>query len=80
LSIVIDDLGIYYDASRPSRLEMLVKDAATLQDDHADESRIKADHAMSLIVRHGLSKYNHAPDFVPPDDWHDDAVLVIDQT
>lgn len=80
LSIVIDDLGIYYDASRPSRLEMLVKEAAALEGDRADASRNEAGRAMSLIVRHGLSKYNHAPDFVPPDDWRDDAILVIDQT
>ncbi|WP_272148357.1 capsular polysaccharide biosynthesis protein [Burkholderia cepacia] len=80
LSIVIDDLGIYYDASRPSRLEMLVKDVATPDGERGDASRNEADRAMSLIVRHGLSKYNHAPDFVPPDDWRDDAILVIDQT
>lgn len=80
LSIVIDDLGIYYDASRPSRLEMLVKDAATQRVGHADASCHDASRAMSLIVRHGLSKYNHAPDFVPPGDWRDDAILVIDQT
>ncbi|UQP00540.1 capsular polysaccharide biosynthesis protein [Burkholderia multivorans] len=79
LSIVIDDLGIYYDASRPSRLEMLVKDSIQ-QSDHADASHRDAEHAMSLIVHHGLSKYNHAPEFVPPDDWRDDAILVIDQT
>ncbi|RQR39204.1 capsular polysaccharide biosynthesis protein [Burkholderia sp. Bp9142] len=80
LSIVIDDLGIYYDASRPSRLEMLVKDVAGLAGDRADALRSEADRAMSLIVRHGLSKYNHAPDFVPPAAWRDDAILVIDQT
>ncbi|WP_322024682.1 capsular polysaccharide biosynthesis protein [Burkholderia sp. BCC1977] len=80
LSIVIDDLGIYYDASRPSRLEMLVKEAAAFEGGRADASRNEAGRAMSLIVRHGLSKYNHAPDFVSPDDWRDDAILVIDQT
>ncbi|KWA05171.1 capsule biosynthesis protein [Burkholderia territorii] len=80
LSIIVDDLGIYYDASRPSRLEMLVKEAAVREGDHADGVRSEARRAMSLIVRHGLSKYNHAPDFVAPADWRDDAILVIDQT
>ncbi|KHK54539.1 capsule biosynthesis protein [Burkholderia sp. A9] len=78
-SVVIDDLGIYYDAGRPSRLEALVKESAAAGRESADASAA-ARRAMSLIVRHGLSKYNHAPDFVPPEDWRDDAVLVIDQT
>ncbi|MBN3789407.1 capsular polysaccharide biosynthesis protein [Burkholderia sp. Ac-20353] len=79
LSVVIDDLGIYYDAGRPSRLEALVKEAAAAGAESANTGA-DARHAMSLIVRHGLSKYNHAPDFVPPEGWRDDAVLVVDQT
>ncbi|MBN3823114.1 capsular polysaccharide biosynthesis protein [Burkholderia sp. Ac-20384] len=83
LSIVIDDLGIYYDARRPSRLEALVKASIATAGDAAHTSSnesSEAGRAIALIVSHGLSKYNHAPDFVPPKDWRDDAVLVIDQT
>jgi capsular polysaccharide export protein len=72
LSLVIDDLGIYYDASRPSRLEALVQQPAA--------DTLDAERAMQAIVRHGLSKYNHAPDFTPPEGWRGNEVLVIDQT
>ena len=56
LSIVVDDLGVYYDATVPSRLESLV--AAPLTD--LEELR-----AQELMVRWRsarVSKYNHAPE------------------
>jgi capsular polysaccharide export protein len=93
LSVVIDDLGIYYDASRPSRLETIVQEtvaasttvqaAAPVVGDtvaSVEASLADAQHAMALILRHGLSKYNHAPDFAPPTGWRGDEILVIDQT
>ncbi len=33
LSLVLDDIGIYYDATRPSRLEQLINEADTLSTD-----------------------------------------------
>lgn len=92
LSTVVDDVGIYYDATRPSRLEAWVRQTVAESDAWAGRqtaSRMDppraapladAERAMALIVQHRLSKYNHAPDFVPPADWRGDAVLVIDQT
>lgn len=74
LSIVIDRLGIYYDASPPSTLETLVQDR--------EGNRPLADEAhglMRAIVDSDLSKYNQAPPFVPPTVMPD-AVLVVDQT
>lgn len=59
LSMVADDLGIYYDTTRPSRLEALVLAA----DQMPSETLADAGRAAELIVAHGLSKYNHAPDF-----------------
>lgn len=59
LSMVADDLGIYYDTTRPSRLEALVLAA----DQMPSETLTDAEKAAELIVAHGLSKYNHAPDF-----------------
>ncbi|WP_052283165.1 capsular polysaccharide biosynthesis protein [Kluyvera genomosp. 1] len=73
LSMIVDDLGIYYDASRPSRLEMLIKQEAetpTLQQE--------AQRAAAFIVENDISKYNHAPTF--NETHHTDVVLVVDQT
>lgn len=73
LSIVIDDLGIYYDASQPSRLEKLIQHEAV-------DSTLREDalRAIAFIVDNDLSKYNHAPPFT--EDHPAGAVLVIDQT
>jgi capsular polysaccharide export protein len=54
LSLCLDDLGIYYDPSRESRLERLIADSVDLPADARDR-------AMALIERltgAGLSKYN----------------------
>lgn len=57
LSLVIDSVGIYYDATRPSQLENLLN-----QEGNLPESALReASQAMQEIVRLGLSKYNHAP-------------------
>lgn len=79
-SLVWDDEGIYYDTTRPSRLERLV-----LAADKSDAAVLKqAETAMALIAEHELSKYNHAPPF---SDRHQDQclsekkkILVVDQT
>lgn len=73
LGLVIDDLGIYYDASHPSRLEVLIKEEARTQGLQGD-----AERAIQFIVENDLSKYNHA---LPFTEIHDsDIVLVVDQT
>lgn len=53
LSLVIDDLGIYYDASQPSRLEHIL---ATR--DYDDEERLRAEQLRERIVASRLNKYN----------------------
>jgi capsular polysaccharide export protein len=80
LSLVVDDLGIYYDAAQPSRLETLI---ATLVMDAALQAQ--AVRALGLIREHRLSKYNHAPELVLPalpafPAAYASRVLVIDQT
>jgi capsular polysaccharide export protein len=56
-SLVFDDIGIYYDPRRPSRLERLARetefDAALLE---------RAARLRETIVARRLSKYNDAPD------------------
>jgi capsular polysaccharide export protein len=77
LSMVVDDLGIYYDAGRPSRLEAMI--GALGLDPALDE---QAGRALALIRRHRLSKYNHAPERALPPAVapYTSRVLVIDQT
>ncbi|WP_296423890.1 capsular polysaccharide biosynthesis protein [Yoonia sp.] len=54
LSLVLDDIGIYYDATRPSRLENLINAAPDLD----DTQRTRAAALIDRITDAGLSKYN----------------------
>jgi capsular polysaccharide export protein len=54
LSLVLDDLGIYYDPGRESRLERLIAERATLRPDQQD----RAERLIARLVSLGLSKYN----------------------
>lgn len=72
LSIVVDDIGIYYDSRRPSRLEAFIRAPLALP---------AQERARSLIAlwRQGrLSKYNHVREAPPP--VSGPFVLVVDQT
>jgi len=66
LSLVLDDLGIYYDPSRESRLEWLINRAETLRPAERDRARA----LIARITGLGLSKYNLSagglPDDLPP--------------
>ena len=54
LSLVLDDLGIYYDPTRASRLEALITQAAALP-----QPRLRrAEALVEGLIRTGLSKYN----------------------
>lgn len=57
LSIVVDEVGIYYDSTRPSALENLLQSEVDVLAGH--EATVA--QARALMQRHGLSKYNHAP-------------------
>ena len=63
LSLVLDDLGIYYDPSRESRLERLIN--AT--DDITQAQRTRAERLIRQLIDLGLSKYNLAK-APPPED------------
>ncbi|WP_416137619.1 capsular polysaccharide biosynthesis protein [Halomonas sp. HK25] len=75
-SMVVDRLGIYYDATHPSDLERLITEGG-----FTDEELARAHHCMAQLRRYRLSKYNHAPDALP-DGLSDgpQRVLVVDQT
>lgn len=54
LSLVVDDVGIYYDPTRPSRLEHWMATRAKLRPDQADRAR----SLIRSLTRSGISKYN----------------------
>jgi capsular polysaccharide export protein len=57
-SIVLDDIGIFYDATTPSKLENILLS----YDFKSDKPLLlEAKSAISLICEHQISKYNHAP-------------------
>ena len=58
LSLVCDDLGIYYDPSRDSRLERMIAARAALRPDQAARARA----LMAALVARGVSKYNLGQD------------------
>ncbi len=81
LSLVTDDLGIYYDPSMPSRLERLIAIRASLRADQ----RARADRLIATLTDRGLSKYNlggDSPDLLPghrilvPGQVEDDASIL----
>ncbi|MFK7967259.1 MAG: capsular polysaccharide biosynthesis protein [Burkholderiaceae bacterium] len=78
LSLTVDPIGVYYDASRPSTLEQWLNDDKSFGTEELSEAK----KARNLIVKHRLSKYNHAPDALPELFARDDrkVVLVVDQT
>ncbi|GAA3853937.1 capsular polysaccharide biosynthesis protein [Celeribacter arenosi] len=54
LSLVSDDLGLYFDPTRPSRLENLIETRAQLP----DYARARIDTLLARIQQAHLSKYN----------------------
>jgi capsular polysaccharide export protein len=54
LSLVCDDLGIYYDPTQPSRLEQLIAKRATL----SDLRRQRTERLVHSLTSGKLSKYN----------------------
>lgn len=55
-SLVIDPVGMYYDATRPSALEQMLESVAFSPQDVARAARLR-----ERIVMQGLTKYNLAP-------------------
>lgn len=72
LSLVVDDLGIYYDASAPSRLERLIPGELS-------ESMAQRARALQVLWQvNKVSKYNAAR--IDPVEFDTPCVLVADQT
>jgi len=72
LSLIVDDLGVYYDATHPSRLETLIRCPPS----ETERARARSLRAAWCAAR--VSKYNHLRERrTPPPS---PAVLVVDQT
>lgn len=61
ISLLVDDVGIYYDARYPSRLENLLNSERKLTDQELGRAR----SVMEKILRTRITKYNMAPCYVP---------------
>jgi capsular polysaccharide export protein len=72
LSLSLDDVGVYYDASRASRLEQLIAVP------HSAVQKARAGAVATAWCQSRLSKYNHAREAAPP--VQGPFVLVVDQT
>lgn len=76
-SVVLDDLGIYYDARRPSRIEAWLNSRSF----HVgDAERRRSATCIDLIRQHRLSKYNHTTATLRLGPKTRPRVLVVDQT
>lgn len=74
LSLVIDDLGIYYDATRPSRLEHI------LQSDQLDATaRERARALLERLVALDLTKYNLGRESWTRPETNQRVLLVVGQ-
>lgn len=78
LSLIVDKVGIYYDATRPSDLEDLLESPQNV----LHNINVNVNHVMQLIKKNKISKYNHVPDIDENvlGKSQKDGVLVIDQT
>ncbi|MBB3149751.1 capsular polysaccharide export protein [Phyllobacterium trifolii] len=76
LSIILDPIGIYYDATGRSRLEDLLNEPNCVSSELLERAR----RGMDLMRNNRLSKYNSAAEPMPSELLHSNYVLVIDQT
>ncbi|PSJ48044.1 beta-3-deoxy-D-manno-oct-2-ulosonic acid transferase [Zobellella endophytica] len=82
LSLIVDDVGIYYDATKPSQLEHWLSDISWWSEDwHHRAAAVRA-----TLITQGITKYNCYDDTrLPPEvaaklDMSRSRVLLVDQT
>ncbi len=74
LSLIADDLGIYFETGQDNCLHQLILEAGGANSDELQ----RAENGIDTLRRNHLSKYNDFP--LDPPDLPDGFVLVIDQT
>ncbi|MEM9319001.1 MAG: capsular polysaccharide biosynthesis protein [Pseudomonadota bacterium] len=75
LSLALDDLGIYFDPSRESRLERLIAEASLMPADALS----RAEALVARILRAGLTKYSVGSDAALPEAGDRPVILVPGQ-
>lgn len=76
-SLMLDDVGVFYDTVNSSRLEMLLDEGFGTQ---TLELTARARAFMDTVLAHDITKYNNAPAMVLPPRKKAHRILVIDQT
>lgn len=74
---ILDDLGYYYDARQPSRLELTLNDNSY---ELTDAQRARVRHLIQRVKSERLTKYNRNVGRGAPVVLEPNAVVVIDQT
>lgn len=76
LSLVVDQIGIYFDALKPSDLENLILEP------ECDELNIHARNAIQTILKSGVTKYSQKFQKIDSAKFYSQSknILVIDQT
>lgn len=75
-SLLLDNKSLYFDGVNGSSTE----DKILLQKKPSEKNLLLAKHCISKIVEYKLSKYNHAPTFIPKlPGVNTEKVLIIDQ-
>lgn len=76
LSLVVDEIGIYFDALQTSDLEQLI-----LQSEK-EELNLRATHAIQIILNHKITKYNQQFKKLDPSLFSKTVknILIVDQT
>lgn len=76
LSIVVDSMGVHFDATAPSELENFLNSELDLCTEYGDD----LERARALMIEYRLSKYNHAPQLHHSLDSSPERILIVDQT
>lgn len=76
IGYILDDLTLYYDATRPSRIEQVLNSELEL----SDEQIKRAKNVIEKIISNKITKYNNQPIYQPQIGKNKKKVLVIDQS
>ena len=82
-SLVVDDVGVYYDATQPNLLENFLNNEDGKFDTSFKATTDYTSRCLKLLLQHNITKYNFCAD-IEPDHWLATStrpiVLVVDQT